>query len=128
MKLGEVFQFTSDQAVGHRARSKIHVFLTKTDHHRASAENAFLFISSANYGGCYPIAQADYGAFLDHDSFISCSNLVFYSDAYLNSHASAKAGDISLPHLKSLHGHLVDHDTMAFWQIQIACKALSAAL
>jgi hypothetical protein len=128
MKLGEVFRFSSDQAVGHAARRKIHIFLTKTDHHRAPAENVFLFISSGDYGGCFPIRKADYGNILDHDSFVSCGNLVFYTDEYLSAKAGETVGQIARSHLKSLHGHLVDHDTMPFWQIQIACGALAAAL
>jgi hypothetical protein len=127
MNLGQVFKFTTDQAVGHHQRNKIHIFLTTTDHFRAPQENVFLFISSGDYGNCFPIKKSDYATLLDHDSYISCGNLVFYSDNDLKNVGST-IGQISNDHLKALHSHLVGHQVMPGWQIKIACNALAVML
>lgn len=128
MQLGEVFKFPSNQAVGYVSRPKIHIFLTTTDHHRAPDECVFLFISSGDYGGCLPIEAASHKPFLAYDSFISCSNLVFYPQDYLTAHAGPKVGDIDPALLKKLHGHLAFHDVMPIWQAKVACGALTVVL
>lgn len=126
MKLGNVLFFTSDQAIGHDQRSKYHVFIERTDDHRATEEYAFLFVSSRCYGNCYPIKQADYG-FLEHDSFISCGGAVFYSREYLAAAGMKLAGAIQDQHLIELRNHLVDHEFMPGWQIRMVCSVLPAA-
>lgn len=128
MKLGDVIRFTSDQAIGHGLREKMHVFICKTDHHLAPDEYAFLFISKADHSGCYPIRRADYPSFLQFDSFISCGNLVFYSKQYLIDAKMKAEGEISKKHLIELRNHLVNHDVMALWQIKVACNALVAVV
>lgn len=127
MKLGDVVRFTSDQAIGHDLREKMHVFLCRTDHFRAPDQYAFLFISKADHSGCcFRISQADYPAFLFYDSFISCSNLVFYSHDYLVNAKVKIVGAIDRRHLIALRHHLADHDVMEQWQINVACAALPA--
>lgn len=128
MNIGQVFKFASDQAVGHAQRDKIHVFICQTGDFRAPEEFAFLFISSSDYGGCFPIAENDYKSFLTHDSFISCSNLVFYSKEYLAGLNPQSCGTINAEHLKSLHGHLIGAEQMPGWQIKVACNALAEFL
>lgn len=126
MKLGDVVRFTSDQAIGHDLRQKMHVFICQTDHFRAPDEYAFLFISKADHSGCFPIAQADYPTFLEYDSFISSGNLVFYSRKYLLDARMKPEGSIKREHLVSLRNHLADHDVMEIWQANVACGALAA--
>lgn len=128
MNLGDVIRFTSDQAIGHDLREKMHVYICKTDDHRAPDEYAFLFISKANHSDCYPIAQAEYPEFLQYDSFISCGNLVFYSRPYLIKAKCKREGTIKKEHLIALRNHLADHDALAIWQAKVACGALAAAL
>ena len=128
MKLGDVVRFTSDQAIGHALREKMHVFICQTDHFRAPEEYAFLFISKADHSGCFPIAKADYDTFLEYDSFISCGNLVFYSHQFLIDAKMEPKGAIKKEHLVALRNHLADHDVMAIWQANVACGGLAAAL
>lgn len=128
MKLGDVVRFTSDQAIGHDLREKMHVFICQTCHFRAPEEYAFMFISKADHSGCFPISQADYKTFLDYDSFISCGSLVFYSRQYLVDAKMKAEGSIKKDHLVALRNHLVNHDVMEIWQTKVACDALAAAL
>lgn len=128
MKLGEVFRFTSDQAIGHALREKMHVFVCQTEHHRAPDEYAFLYISKADHSGCFPITQADYPKLLEYDSYISCGNMVFYSRDYLNAAKLLHEGTISNAHLVQLRNHLAVHDVMETWQINVACGALAQAI
>ena len=106
----------------------MHVFICKTEHHRAPDEYVFLFVSKADHSGCYPIGQGDYPEFLQYDSFISCGNLVFYSHAYLVDAKLKREGSIKPEHLVALRNHLVDHEVMEVWQANIACAALPAIL
>ena len=124
MAVGDVFLFVTTHAKGHDKREKLHIFLGTTDHFRAPAEYAFLFISSANYDQCFPISFADYGEFLKYDSFISCGNLVFYSADELKEISPKKVGSISHAHLGKLREHLADHEVMVGWQITVVCEAI----
>lgn len=126
LKPGDVFRFITDQAIGHARREKLHVFLAVTDSHRAPADHAFILISSLNYGSCFPLLQRDYPAFLSHDSFISCSALVFYDRAHLASTSPRRCGAIRKDHLIALRHHLSDHEVLTQWEITLACKALPA--
>ncbi|KRB26295.1 hypothetical protein ASE05_10325 [Mesorhizobium sp. Root172] len=126
MALGDVFKFGTDQAEGHSLREKYHVFLGETDHFRATGPFAFLFISSADYDGCFPISADGY-RFLRHDSFISCGNLVFYTQEYLDQAAPERVGKISAEDLQRLREHLAEHDVMVQWQITLACTYLDKA-
>jgi hypothetical protein len=124
MAVGDVYQFISDKALGYETREKYHVYLGKTDHFRAGGEYVFLFISSSNYGNCFPIEFSDYGDFLRYDSYISCGNLIFYSAEDLKTSGAKRVGRISDAHLKALHSHLAGHEIMESWQIIVACNAL----
>lgn len=125
MAIGDVFYFNSTKVVGYETRNKYHIFLGKTDNFRAPAEYCFLLISSADYGNCFPISFADYGEFLTHDSFISCSNMVFYNSDELREEKPKLVGSIRTDHLVDLRNHLADHEVMENWQIAVACKALA---
>ncbi|MBG6208371.1 hypothetical protein IWQ49_003031 [Labrenzia sp. EL_126] len=128
MQLGDVIKFTSDQAIGHDARDKYHIFICRTDNFRAPDEYAFLFISSSNFSDCFPIQKCDYDDMLEYDSFVSCGNLVFYSADYLRTAKPKKFGAINTEHLVALHSHLCDHEVMVQWQITITCNALASVL
>lgn len=123
--VGGVYKFESDQAEGYASRPKFHVYLGKTEHHRAPEKHAFLFISSADYGGCFPILCTSH-PFLQYDSFISCGKLVYYSGKYLEELEPpyTLVGTISDQHLRELRNHLADHEVMVTWEILIACEAL----
>jgi hypothetical protein len=123
MALGDVFRFATDQAEGHDERDKYHVYLGETDHFRAEGPFSFLFISSGDYGACYPISKDSY-PFLHHDSFISCGSIVFYTQEYLDQAAPKHVGKISLEDIVKLRDHLVDHDFMVSWEINVACGLL----
>lgn len=123
MALGDVFKFETDQAEGYELREKYHVFLGTTDHFRATGPYAFLFISSSDYGGCFPLPKDSY-PFLTHDSYISCSNVVFYPQDYLDQVAPDRVGKITADDLARLREHLADHEVMVKWQITVACNAI----
>jgi hypothetical protein len=128
MDLGDVVRFTSDQAIGHALREKMHVFVGRTNDYRASAEYAFLFISKANHSDCFSIARDDYSGFLSYDSFLSCGGLVFYSHQYLLDAKVKRLGSIKREHLIALRNHLATHDIMEIWQCKLACNALSVLM
>lgn len=128
MAVGDVFFFSSNKAVGFDERDKYHVYLGKTDHFRAPDEYVFMYISSANYADCFPISFSDYGDFLKYDSFVTCSDLVFYSMEELKARGPKKVGQLTKDHMAKLHAHLAGHEVMVTWQINIACDALKVAL
>lgn len=126
MKVGDVIYFESDQAQGYGSKKKYHVYLGPTDHFRAHHEHVFIFISSADYGGCFPVLRSDCG-FLDYDSFISCGKLLFYSVDYIQNANAQQVGALAVDVLKRLRSHLAASYTMAQWEINVACKALDGA-
>ncbi|MFO1131170.1 MAG: hypothetical protein U1E16_04005 [Hyphomicrobiales bacterium] len=74
------------------------------------------------------MALADYEGLLDHDSFITCGELVFYSREYLESVTIVPKGVIRKEHLVALRNHLANHDVMVQWQINEACRVLPAVV
>lgn len=123
MKPGEFAKFVSDQARGYDTRPKIHLYLGRTEHYRAPDEYMFLFVSSGDYGNDCPIAAID-NNFLEHDSFISCGNIVFYSKEYLRSVGLKVDGAIDIELLRNLRGHIVNSEVMVLWQINEARDAI----
>ena len=57
MKVGEIYYWVTDKAVGYSTRPKYHVFICEADWEE---ENTFLFISKTNYNGDYAISNINY--------------------------------------------------------------------
>ena len=126
MKLGEIYVWVTDQAFGHQVRRKYHIYLCEAGWRTQG--HAFLFISSADYGGDYPIRNADYGFLKNEVSYVSCGNIVTYSDDEVAAAKPEKVGSLSLGHLKDLYQAVAASETMEQWQIDLVCKALKPAL
>lgn len=124
MNLGQIYRWTTDKAIGHQQRPKLHVFICEAD---AREDHTFLFISSANYGCDYKILKTDY-PFLDHDSFVSCGRIVCYSDEELAQFAIEELGRITKPHLAALRKAVLASDQMEAWEIKRVGNALNAAV
>lgn len=126
MARGKIADFVTDKAVGHDARRKFHIDLGQSLHFRAPAPYMFMFISSGDYGGCFPILKRDY-EFLSYDSYISCNGLVFYTYEELKAVPRiVHVGDLVAAHKADLRNHLIDHEIMENWQISEACNALAS--
>ena len=122
MKLGEIYYFTSNQALGYQARPKYHVYVC--DSGWVGDGHAFLFISSANYGGDLRISKPDY-PFLTYDvSYVSCGNPVFYSDEYLASVAPRFVAALKPAHVRDLYKLVLDSETMEGRYIKLVGGAL----
>jgi hypothetical protein len=123
MKLGEVFSWETDQAIGHQSRSKFHIFICEED---AADGHTFLFISSGDYGGDFKILQCDY-AFLKYDSFVSIGRIVCYSATQLTAFKITSVGQISKAHLQQLFNAVQGSETMEGRDIKRVCNALKTA-
>ena len=125
MKLGEIYFWDTDKASGHDQRWKYHVYLCEAGW-RADG-HAFLFINKANYGGDYTIHQADYPFFPLPVSYVSCSNVVTYTDAELATARPEFKGCLSKDHMIALRNTVLASEVMEQWQIDLAATALAAA-
>lgn len=126
MILGEIYRWDTDQAIGHVLRRKYHIYLGeagwRVDGH------AFLFISSADYGGDYPLSKVDYPFFTNPLSYVSCNGIVSYSDAELAFADPQLMGSLSPLHLAALRNAVAASETMEGWQINLVCNFLAAAI
>lgn len=126
MVCGKISDFVTNKVVGRDSRKKFHIDLGRTSHFRAPAPHMFMFISSSDYGGCFPILKQDY-AFLSYDSYISCNNLIFYTYEELKAVSKIiHVGDLSTAYKTALRDHLIGHEIMEYWQITEACSALAS--
>ena len=124
MNLGEIYKWNTDRASGYNSRTKMHVYICEAD---ALEENTFLFISSHDWYCDYEIKKSDY-KFLDHDSYISCSTIVTYSDGDLAGYSPKLLGQLAVPHLRELHRAIAGSDTMAGRDVNRVCNALKVIL
>jgi hypothetical protein len=124
MKLGEVFIWETDQALGHQTRNKFHIFICEED---AADGHTFLFISSTDYGSDFQILQTDYG-FLTHDSFISIGRIVCYTEIQLAAFKKKSVGQISKEHLQQLFNVVQGSETMEVKDIKRVCNALKVVM
>lgn len=123
MITGEIYYWITNRALGHDARPKYHVYLSEADWHEEGY--AFLFINkSNNYGGDYEIQKADYEFFTLPYSYISCGDLVFYTDADLALCSPELKGRVANSHLAELYHAILASETMVEWKIRLACQAL----
>ena len=126
MACGRISDFVTDKATGYDSRKKFHIDLGITSHFRAPAPYMFMFISSSDYGGCFPISKQEY-AFLSYDSYISCNGLIFYTYEELKAIQNiVHVGDLKAEHKSALRNHLIGHEIMENWQITEACNALAS--
>jgi hypothetical protein len=124
MKLGEVFVWETDQAIGHEFRTKFHIFICEED---AFDGHTFLFISSADYGGDFKLLKSDY-AFLAHDSFVSIGRIICYTEAQLKAFKKKMVGQITKDHLQKLFHVVQGSETMERKDIKRVCNALKSVL
>jgi hypothetical protein len=124
MNLGEIYLWVTNQAIGYESRRKYHIYLCdagwRVDGH------AFLFISKTNYGGDYPIKSSDYRFLPLETSYVSCNNIITYSESELQKLDQQPLGVLSKKHMVELFNFIAGSDTMEQWQIDLACKALKA--
>jgi hypothetical protein len=125
MKLGEVFYWTTDQAIGFAARPKYHLYVCPSD---GMEDNTFLFISKADYGGDYKILKKDYGFFDLDESFVSCGSIVTYSDARVARFDPNPVGTLSDLHLRELYNAVLSSEIMEGRHIKRVCNALKCKL
>lgn len=125
MKPGDIFYWTTDQAIGFLARPKYHVYICAGDW---AEDNTFLFISKADYGGDYKIKKADYPFFELDESFVSCGRIVTYNDERLAEFDQNPKGTLSKKHLGELYTAILDSETMEARHITRVCNALRPAI
>lgn len=123
MKLGDVFYWETQKAVGHDSRSKFHVYICAADNWD---DHTFLLINKSPWGDELKITKADY-PFLSYDSYIGCNGVVTYTDAELAKFDKKPVGTISKNHLKALFNILADPEAMEVMQAKRLCGALKAA-
>jgi hypothetical protein len=128
MKLGEVFYFTSDQALGYAERNKFHVYMCEAAWPFQDEGPVFLFISKADYGGDYLIKKEHYPFLTLDESYVSCGRAVAYSKPVLTKMKMESKGQLSADHLKELYAAIAKSETMEQGQIKLLCEALKVVL
>jgi hypothetical protein len=126
MKLGEIYYFTTDQAVGYDSRPKYHVYLG--DSVWPFDGYIFLFISKSDYGGDYRIYQKDYPFLTYEDSFVSCGSVLDYKAEEFRAANPERKGSLSKLHLAELHASVATSETMRASHIKVVCELLKVAL
>lgn len=125
MKLGEIYYWTTDKALGHDKRPKYHVFICPED---GMDGNTFLFISKSDYGGDYKILKIDYSFLTFECSFISCGSIVCYTDEELKGYTIKAVGQLSRDHLIGLRSSILNSDTMEQRHILRVGNALNSVV
>jgi|GEM_PF-3990547 len=128
MKLGEIYCFVSEKAIGYQSRKKYHIYICESDWRDANVGHLFLFVSKADYGGDYPIKKSDYGFFDLEVSYVSCGRTIFYSDEELKQIKLEPLGSLNLGHLKELYSFVANSNTMERGKIKLVCEAIKPLL
>ncbi|MGH6714141.1 MAG: hypothetical protein ACREEK_34940 [Bradyrhizobium sp.] len=123
MQVGDIFLWNTDQAAGHAARDKYHVYICESDWR---VGHTFLFISKANYGCDYEILKSDYTFFPLDRSYISCTGIIHYDDAELAAFPQQALGRLSRKHLLELSAAIQAGGAMVEWEMQRVCNAIAA--
>ena len=110
MKIGEIYYFVSDQAIGYAQRPKYQVYIC--DPSWIIDGHTFQFISGRDYGGDIRITHAEYGFLPYAVSYISCGNPASYSVEQLYELKPKLKGRLSLEHMKLLYDGVLDSFTM----------------
>lgn len=124
MRTGEIYFWTTNKAKGHQERDKYHIFICNDDWQDGIT---FLFICSQNYFGDFPITKAEYNCLPNEESFISCSDPVFYTPEELQAFSAKPIGRLTKDFMKMLANHLASSETMENRHIVRICKALHKA-
>ncbi len=123
MKLGDIFYWVTEKAVGHDSRPKYHIFICEAD---GWDDHTFLVINKATWGNELKITKAEY-PFLDYDSYVGCNGVFCYSDAELAPLDKKPKGQLTKAHLQALFNILADPHAMERKQANRLCNALKAA-
>jgi hypothetical protein len=124
MRAGEIYVWTTDKAVGHAERRKYHVYICDGASWRCE-DHIFLFVSKSDYGGDYPLSNADYPFLPLQLSYVSCRTIATYSDNDLRSYTDmTRAGELKPEHMRGLFDAVAGSDLLAQWQIQAICNAI----
>lgn len=125
MNVGEIYYWSTDQAVGYQRRFKYHIYIGDAGWREDG--KAFLFINRDNYNGFdYPLYKADYPFFTSDVSFVSCNNLVVYPEEYLGLVHPQFMGTMAKEHLLELRDAVARSEVMEHWQIALVCGVLDA--
>ena len=111
-KVGDIFKFVTEKAIGHETRDKYHVAI-------ALSKGAMLFISSDPFEGAMKIDRNDW-----EESYISCSGLLRYTKDDLEGVTPVPAGRLSDDCLRRLEGHVASSYTLEIREIDIILTAL----
>jgi hypothetical protein len=120
MKLGDIFYWITEKAIGYDSRPKYHIYICPAD---AWDDHTFLLINKSQYGDALKITKAEY-SFLQHDSYVGCTDVVSYTDSELASFGSKPVGQLTKEHLQALFNILADPHTMERKQAKRLCNAL----
>ena len=123
MKLGDIFYWITEKAIGHESRSKYHIYICPPDH---LDDHTFLLINKVAWGDDLKITKAEC-SFLQYDSYIGCNGVVTYTDAELALLENKPVGQLSRQHLQALFNILADARTMERMQAKRLCNALKEA-
>jgi hypothetical protein len=125
MKLGEIYFWETDKAQGFESRKKYQVFIYPSDWR---ADNTFLFISKANYGGDYAIYNNIYKFLPLTISYISCGSIVCYDDDEIKAAKPVLKGQLSIQDMKGLYNAVLNNEIMERQNISRVCNALKVIL
>ncbi len=122
MKIGDVFFWESDQAIGYDLRNKYHVYITEGDW-RTQGE-IFLFVNKSNASLGYRITNPPYFFMTKFPvGYISCTGVI-----PVPTETAAKfgppCGKILDTHLRELRDFVAASDVMSEYDIQLVCKAI----
>lgn len=123
MKLGEVYIWETEQVTGFEKRKKRHIYV-----YSEGGMHVFLFINTADYYKDHKLAQANYAAFLDYDSFVGGNSVVAYSEASFKKLNLQPVGQISAQDLKAVRDAIIEAETMERREAAKVCAVLAAAL
>ncbi|WP_286759946.1 hypothetical protein [Sulfitobacter sp. UBA1132] len=116
-KVGDIFKFVTEKAIGHETRDKYHVAI-------ALSKGAMLFISSDPFEGAMKIDRNDWAKMPKEESYISCSGLLRYTKDDLEGVTPVPAGRLSDDCLRRLEGHVASSYTLEIREIDIILTAL----
>ena len=125
MRIGDIYVWETDKAVGYDSRKKFQVFICAGDWRDG---HTFLFINKSDYGGDFPIRNSTYSFLSLEISYVLCGSVVCYGEDELAACSPKIVGRLTQSDMKSLYASILQSDTMPRWQIQRVCGALKIAL
>lgn len=121
MLVGEIYFWNTDKAKGHDSRDKYHLYIGES---QWDSGHAFLFISKADYGGDFVLAQSDYKFFPLATSYVSLSGIVSYTDQEIAAAAPELKGRLTSAHMQNLFNAVAGCKTMTPREILLVGNAL----